>query len=76
MTTSYIHKYFCIPIKCNNPIKACLSNKKYTILIQIRLTQIEKNVFLIGTPVLIGFKKMIGVQSQLPISFGTVNLGV
>ena len=34
-------------------------------------SQIENYLFLIKTPVLIGFIKMIGVQNQLHISFGT-----
>ena len=35
------------------------------------MTQIENNVFLIETKVLIKFLKFIGAQNQLPISLGT-----
>ena len=49
-----IQKSIFLTITFDNPDKACFLKKKYTILIQIRLTQIENNVFLM---VLIGLLK-------------------
>ena len=40
-----IHNSFCIPITFNNPLKACISNKKYLITIQKRPTQNVKVYF-------------------------------
>ena len=33
-----------VPIIYNNPIKACFSNKTYSVSIQIRMIQIENNI--------------------------------
>ena len=38
---------FCIPITFNNPIKVCISNKKYPITNQTRQTQIVKVYFVL-----------------------------
>ena len=38
---------FCIQITFNNSIKVCFSNKKYTIIIQTRATQIKTVYFLL-----------------------------
>ena len=45
------------------------SYKKYTVLIQARMTQHVNSIFLNGNLVLAGFLKIIGVQNQLPITF-------
>ena len=58
----------CISINFNNPLKVCLSNKKYLITIQTCPTPIVKSIFLIEKPVN-EFSKVIGVQNQLPITF-------
>ena len=49
-----IHKSIFLTKTFDNPDKASFLKKKYTDLIQIRLTQIENNVFLM---VLIGLLK-------------------
>ena len=46
---------FCIPINFNNPIKVCISNKKYPITIQKRPTQIVKVYFLLNNCFLTDF---------------------
>ena len=58
-------QFFCIPITFNNPLNVCFSNKKYTITIQTRPTQIVK----LFKPVFNGFLKIISAQNQLPIPF-------
>jgi hypothetical protein len=51
----------CIPITFNNPLKVCLSDKKYTT--QTRPTQIVKvHIFLIEKPGFNGLLKIIGGQ--------------
>ena len=42
----YTQNIFYKPITSSNPFEACFSNKKYTVLIQTRFTQIENKVFL------------------------------
>ena len=54
----------------HNHIKACFSNKKYSIAIQTRPTQIVNSIFLMEKP-LTRFIKIIGVQNRLPITFDT-----
>ena len=51
---NFINKV-CIPIKPNNPLKTCLSNKKYLITIQTCPTQILKVYFLLKNRVLRDF---------------------
>ena len=38
---AFIKKHICKPITFNNPIKACFSNKKYTVSIQTQTKQIK-----------------------------------
>jgi hypothetical protein len=61
-----------IQITFHNPIKTCFSNKKYAVAIQTRPTKIKNSIFLIDYLVLTGFLKVIGVQNQFPITFGTL----
>ena len=44
-----------VQIIYNNPIRACFSNKTYSVSIQIKMIQIENNIFLIETPDLTDF---------------------
>ena len=67
-----IKSFKCIPITFQDHIKACFSNKKYIVSIQTCPTKIGNNWFLIAKQVLMGSLKIIGVQNQLPFSFGTV----
>ena len=39
--TDLIYNFFCISITFDNAIKACFYNKKYTVSIKTRMTQIE-----------------------------------
>ena len=48
-------RIICIPITLNDAIKACSIYKKYTVLNQISLTQIEHNMFLISKPHFVAF---------------------
>ena len=64
MSTQTINP-FCSPITFNNPIKACFSNKKYTVVIQTRPTQIMNIIIINGNLVL----KVISMQNLLPIRF-------
>ena len=54
---------FCTPTTFDNPLQACLSNKKYLITIQTRSTQIVKSYFLLKTRFFNGLQ-----QNQLPIT--------
>ena len=56
-----------MPIIFNNPLKACIWNKKYLITIQTRPPQIVEVYFLLKT-VFYGFFKIICAQNQLPIT--------
>ena len=63
---------FCIPITLNNPIKVCFLSMKCYVSIQIGTIKFENNIFLIiEKPVLIENVRVIGIQNQLPLSFGT-----
>ena len=53
---------FYIPITFNNFIKACFSNKKYTVPIPLRTTQVEGSIFIIQNQILIRFLKISGVK--------------
>ena len=55
---------------------ADFSNKLYTISIQTRTTQIPNNLILNKKPVSAGFSKIVGVQNQLPIRFGTFLINI
>ena len=55
---------------------ADFSNKLYTISIQTRTTQIPNNLILTEKTVSAGFSKIIGVQNQLPIRFGTFLINI
>ena len=50
-------------------MKACFSNKKYPIAIQICPTQIGNSLLIIEKPGFNRFLKIIGVQYQLLITF-------
>ena len=65
----YEHKFFCIPITFNNSLKACFSNKKYPITIQIRMKQIVKEYFWMKNRFLTDLLKIIGAQNKLTITF-------
>ena len=49
----------------------CISNKKCTVLIQARLTQIENNIFLIENSLLIDFVEDFCCTKLITISFDT-----
>ena len=46
---------FCLQITINNQIKACSSNKKYTVSIQTRTAQIENCILFVEKIVLTRF---------------------
>ena len=48
--------YFCSTITFNNHLKVCFSNKKYIVLMQTRLIQIESNLFRIFNIILKGYR--------------------
>ena len=67
-----LQKNFWIQITFNNSNIAYFSNKKYSVAIQTRQTQIVNTIFLIEKLVLTEFLQIIDVPNQLPITFGTV----
>ena len=58
-------KCICLQKTFNNPpIKACFSNKNYTVSIQTRLTQMEISIFLITKKVFTSIFRLIVIDIQ------------
>ena len=60
-----------MPIKFNNPLKACFSNKKSPITVQTRPTEIVKVYFLLKPVIFCGFLRFINIGAQNQFLFGS-----
>ena len=70
-----MYKWYIILYTFNNRITACFFNKKYPITTKTRPAQIVNSVLLIKNSFNTIFK-IIGVQNQFPITFGTDLIGI
>ena len=53
-----------------NPFKAWLSNNKYHFTIQTHIKNEKHHIFVVEKSVSNVFLKIIGLQNQLPVTFG------